>query len=205
MKTLDIKNINFKKLNGLVPAIIVDNETNQILMLGFMNEEALNKTIETKLVTFFSRTKNKLWTKGETSGNYLKLINIISDCDNDSLIVYANPEGNTCHVGSYSCFEIEKKSSTNFLENLFDLIKERKINLPENSYTAKLFKKGENRIIQKVGEEAVETVIAAKNKNKEEIINETSDLIYHLFVMLADQEVEFSDVVNNLQNRHNSK
>lgn len=205
MKTLYIKNINFKKLNGLVPAIIVDYQTNQILMLGFMNEEALNKTIETKLVTFFSRTKNKLWTKGETSGNYLKLINIISDCDNDSLIVFANPEGNTCHTGNYSCFEIEKKSSINFLESLFDLIKERKFNLPENSYTSKLFKEGENRIIQKVGEEAVETVIAAKNKNKKEIVNETSDLIYHLFVMLADQEIEFSEVVNNLQNRHNSK
>lgn len=202
---LKIDKLDFSKLNGLIPAIIIDKNTNQVLMLGFMNEEALNKTLETGLVTFFSRTKNRLWTKGETSGDYLTLINIIPDCDNDSLLVYSNPKGNTCHTGEYSCFGLENKSSINFLGELFDLIKERKIKLPENSYTTKLFKEGENRIIQKVGEEAVETVIAAKNKDKNEIINETSDLIYHLFVMLADQGIEFEEIVNNLETRHKSQ
>lgn len=205
MKKLDIKNLNFSKLNGLIPAIIVDKKNNQILMLGFMNEQALKKTLETGLVTFFSRTKNKLWTKGETSNNYLHLENIIPDCDNDTLLIYVNPEGNTCHTGNYSCFGLEDISSINFLGKLFSLVKDRKINMPENSYTSKLFREGENRIIQKVGEEAVETVIAAKNKDKNEIINETSDLIYHLFVMLADQGIEFSEIVHNLELRHNSK
>lgn len=205
MKKLDIKNLNFSKLNGLIPAIIVDKKNNQILMLGFMNEQALKKTLETGLVTFFSRTKNKLWTKGETSNNYLHLENIIPDCDNDTLLIYVNPEGNTCHIGNYSCFGLEDISSINFLGKLFSLVKDRKINMPENSYTSKLFREGENRIIQKVGEEAVETVIAAKNKDKNEIINETSDLIYHLFVMLADQGIEFSEIVHNLELRHNSK
>lgn len=205
MKKLDIKNLNFSKLNGLIPAVIVDKKNNQILMLGFMNEQALKKTLETGLVTFFSRTKNKLWTKGETSNNYLHLENIIPDCDNDTLLIYVNPEGNTCHIGNYSCFGLEDISSINFLGKLFSLVKDRKINMPENSYTSKLFREGENRIIQKVGEEAVETVIAAKNKDKNEIINETSDLIYHLFVMLADQGIEFSEIVHNLELRHNSK
>lgn len=205
MKKLDIKNLNFSKLNGLIPAIIVDKKNNQILMLGFMNEQALKKTLETGLVTFFSRTKNKLWTKGETSNNYLHLENIIPDCDNDTLLIYVNPKGNTCHIGNYSCFGLEDISSINFLGKLFSLVKDRKINMPENSYTSKLFREGENRIIQKVGEEAVETVIAAKNKDKNEIINETSDLIYHLFVMLADQGIEFSEIVHNLELRHNSK
>lgn len=205
MKKLDIKNLNFSKLNGLIPAIIVDKKNNQILMLGFMNEQALKKTLETGLVTFFSRTKNKLWTKGEASNNYLHLENIVPDCDNDTLLIYVNPEGNTCHIGNYSCFGLEDISSINFLGKLFSLVKDRKINMPENSYTSKLFREGENRIIQKVGEEAVETVIAAKNKDKNEIINETSDLIYHLFVMLADQGIEFSEIVHNLELRHNSK
>lgn len=198
---IDISKLNFDKLNGLIPAIIVDYNNNQVLMLGFMNEESLNKTIKTNNVTFYSRTRNSLWTKGETSGNYLKLIDILTDCDNDTLLVYAEPQGPTCHTGSYSCFNISKIRSLNFLNELFDLIKERKKVLPEKSYTAKLFMEGENRIIQKVGEEAIETVIAAKNKDKNEIINETSDLIYHLFVMLADQGIDFADIVDNLKSR----
>ncbi|MBU2493443.1 MAG: bifunctional phosphoribosyl-AMP cyclohydrolase/phosphoribosyl-ATP diphosphatase HisIE [Bacteroidetes bacterium] len=199
---IDILKINFDKLSGLVPAIIVDKNTDQVLMLGFMNKEAVEKTIELNKVTFFSRTKNRLWTKGETSQNYLILSEILMDCDNDSLLIYVLPEGNTCHLDQYSCFGIEKKVGVEFLDKLFNLIKTRKAELPENSYTTRLFNEGENRIIQKVGEEAIETVIAAKNRDKEEIINETSDLIYHLFVMLAEQDIEFDEIVNKLKLRH---
>ncbi|MCX6167786.1 MAG: bifunctional phosphoribosyl-AMP cyclohydrolase/phosphoribosyl-ATP diphosphatase HisIE [Ignavibacteriales bacterium] len=196
--------LNFEKLGGLIPAVVSDSETNQVLMLGFMNKEAIAKTIETKQVTFFSRTRNTLWTKGETSGNFLNLIDIKKDCDSDSLLILAKPDGPTCHRGTYSCFGIEKKN-TPFIDQLSQLIKERKKNLPENSYTTKLFKEGADRIIQKVGEEAIETVIAAKNRNKEEIINETSDLIYHLLVMLAEQEIELDEVINKLISRHKIK
>lgn len=201
---IDIEKLNFQKLNGIIPAVIVDASTDKVVMLGFMNKEALNKTLETRLVTFFSRTKNSLWTKGETSGNYLNLVDIKIDCDNDSLLIYANPQGPTCHTGNYSCFNV-KKDSIKFLEELFELIKKRKIELPENSYTTKLFNQGENRIIQKVGEEAIETVIAAKNNDKVEIINEVSDLIYHLFVLLSEKEIELTEIVANLENRHNKK
>lgn len=196
-----INKLNFDKMNGLLPAVVVDNNNGQILMLGFMNKEAFEKTLSTKLVTFYSRTKKTLWTKGVTSGNYLNLVDIKPDCDNDTLLIYASPQGNTCHLGRYSCFDIPKIPSFNFLYNLFELIKKRKEELPDNSYTTTLFKSGADRIIQKVGEEAVETVIAAKNREKTEILNETSDLIYHLFVMLAEQEIEFSEVVSTLQKR----
>lgn len=201
MKTPEIEKLDFEKLNGLLPAIVVDDLNGQILMLGFMNKEALEKTISTKLVTFYSRTKKTLWTKGVTSGNYLNLVNIKSDCDNDTLLVYARPQGNTCHTGNYSCFDVPKIPSFNFLYNLFELIKKRKEELPENSYTTSLFKSGMDRIIQKVGEESIETVIAAKNRDKSEILNESADLIYHLFVMLAEQEIEFTEVVATLQKR----
>ena len=193
--------LNFEKMNGLVPAIVLDNSNNQVLMLGFMNEAALKKTLETNLVTFFSRTRNTLWTKGVTSGNYLRLVDIKTDCDSDALLVYAIPDGNTCHTGSYSCFGVSKTGSLGFLNELFDLIKNRKTELPEKSYTSELFKSGADRIIQKVGEEAVETIIAAKNRDKTEVVNEVSDLIYHLFVMLAEQDIEFGDIVNNLKKR----
>jgi phosphoribosyl-ATP pyrophosphohydrolase/phosphoribosyl-AMP cyclohydrolase len=193
--------LNFNKLSGLIPAVVVDANNDAVLMLGFMNKEAVVKTIETKLVTFYSRSRNTLWTKGETSGNYLHLVDIKPDCDNDALLVFADPLGNTCHTGNYSCFGISKKTSLTFLTDLFELIKSRKTELPEKSYTTKLFKEGSNRIIQKLGEEAIETVIAAKNRNKDEIINETSDLLYHLFVMLADQEIELEQIVKNLAGR----
>ena len=196
--------LNFEKFGGLIPAIICDAQTNHVLMLGFMNKEAFTKTVETKRVTFFSRTRNTLWTKGETSGNFLNLVEIKKDCDNDSLLVFANPVGPTCHLGTYSCFGVEKTNII-FLNQLSELIKERRDQLPENSYTTKLFKEGTNRIIQKVGEEAIETVIAAKNRDKKEIVNETSDLIYHLLVMLAEQEIEFEDVVSKLIERHSLK
>ncbi len=196
--------LNFEKLGGLIPAIVLDEFTNQVLMLGFMNKEAFEKTIASKCVTFFSRSRNALWTKGETSGSFLNLVDIKKDCDNDSLLITVKPEGPTCHTGDYSCFGVEK-TNINFLNQLSALIKERKINLPENSYTTKLFKEGANRIIQKVGEEAIETVIAAKNRDKNEIVNETVDLLYHLLVMLAEQEIEFEDVLTKLVERHSVK
>lgn len=198
---IDISKLNFKKLNGLIPTIVVDYSTDKILMLGFMNEEALRKTIELNKVTFFSRSKNRLWTKGETSGNFLLTKNIISDCDDDSIIVYAEPQGPTCHSGNYSCFEIEN-DEINFLGRLNDLIYDRKKNLPEGSYTSELFNSGSDRIIQKVGEEAVEVLIAVKNKSRKEIVYESADLLYHLMVMLADNDIKLSDVVDELESRH---
>ena len=199
---IKIEKINFEKLSGIIPAIIIDASNNNVLMLGFMNKEALEQTIEKQKVVFFSRSKNRLWLKGETSHNYLNVVSIITDCDNDTLLIYANPDGPTCHTGSYSCFAEANENSVLFLEYLFKLIKQRKIEMPENSYTSKLFQRGSDRIIQKVGEEAVETVIAAKNKDKEEVIYETSDLLFHLLVMLADQEIEFSDIISSLKKRH---
>lgn len=201
---IEKEKIDFSKLNGLVPAIILDKTSNQILMLGFMNEESFDTTISTKRVTFFSRSKNRLWTKGETSGNFLNLVDIDIDCDNDSLLIYVNPEGHTCHTGAFSCFGI-KRSNLAFLNQLNKLIKDRKKELPEGSYTTRLFKEGADRIIQKVGEEAIETVIAAKNRDKIEIVNEVSDLIYHLLVMLADQDIELEEIVDKLVERHNIK
>lgn len=198
---IDISTLNFSKLNGLIPAIIVDSETDKILMLGFMNKQALEKTIQTNKVTFFSRTKNALWTKGETSGSFLIVQNIISDCDNDSIIVYAEPQGPTCHTGNYSCFGLEK-NNLKFLGYLNDLIYQRKKDLPEGSYTTELFKSGSDRIIQKVGEEATEVIIAAKNKSRREIIYESADLLFHLMVMLADNEINLTDVVDELKSRH---
>ena len=202
---IDIEKIDFKKLGGIIPAIIVDHTTNQVLMLGFMNKEALLQTIDKQKVVFFSRTKNRLWLKGETSGNYLNVISINSDCDNDSLLIVTEPEGPTCHTGSYSCFAEIDENNILFLDYLFKLVKKRKIDLPENSYTTKLFKEGKDRIIQKVGEESVETIIAAKNRDKDEIVNEVSDLVFHLMVMLAEQGIEFSEIITNLQKRHTVK
>jgi phosphoribosyl-ATP pyrophosphohydrolase/phosphoribosyl-AMP cyclohydrolase len=199
---IDVQKINFEKLNGLVPAIIIDAFNNNVLMLGFMNKEALEQTIEKQKVVFFSRSKNRLWLKGETSKNYLNVVSISTDCDDDTLMIYAKPDGPTCHTGSYSCFAEVNENNILFLNYLFNLVKQRKIELPENSYTTSLYKRGSDRIIQKVGEEAVETVIAAKNKDKKEIINETSDLIFHLLVMLSDQDIELSEIISNLKQRH---
>ena len=202
---INIEKIDFEKQNGLIPAIIVEATTNQVLMLGFMNKEALTQTLEKQKVVFFSRTKNRLWLKGEKSENYLNVLSIKADCDNDTLLIYAKPDGPTCHTGAYSCFSEVDKNNIQFLDYLFQLVQKRKIELPENSYTTSLFKKGSDRIIQKVGEETVETVIAAKNKDKEEIINEASDLLFHLMVMFSDQGIEFSEIVQNLQKRHSDK
>jgi phosphoribosyl-ATP pyrophosphohydrolase/phosphoribosyl-AMP cyclohydrolase len=201
---IDVSKINFNKFNGLVPTIIVDNDSEKVLMLGFMNDESLSKTIETGKTTFYSRSRKSLWTKGETSGNYLFVKKILTDCDNDSLLIYADPSGPTCHTGNYSCFSLEK-SGINFLEKLNDLVKQRKVELPENSYTTKLFKEGSDRIIQKVGEESVEVVIAAKNKSRKEIVYESADLLFHLLVMLTDNNIELKDVVSELESRHKPK
>lgn len=202
---INIEKIDFEKLNGLVPAIIVDSLTKVVLMLGFMNKEALSETIEKQKVVFFSRTKNRLWLKGETSKNYLNVISISGDCDNDTLLIYAKPDGPTCHTGSKSCFNEVDENNIVFLDYLFKLVRQRKIEMPENSYTTHLFERGPDRIIQKVGEEAVETVIAAKNRDRNEIINEVSDLLFHLMVMLAEQGIELSEIVSNLKQRHSDK
>ncbi len=198
---IDKSIVNFRKLGGLIPAIIVDINNDSVLMLGFMNAEALDLTLSTNKVTFFSRTKNSIWVKGETSGNFLELIDIKTDCDSDTLLVFVKPNGPTCHTGNYSCFGV-KENHSKFLHQLYALIKSRKTELPEGSYTTKLYEKGTNKIIQKVGEEAIETVIAAKNRDRKEIVNEVSDLFYHLFVMLAEQDIEFDEIIDNLYSRN---
>ena len=199
---IDISKIDFNKLNGLIPAVILDNDSGSVLMLGFMNSEALETTLNTKKVTFFSRSKNRLWVKGESSGNFLDVVSILSDCDNDTVLIRAIPAGPTCHNGTFSCFADEDVTNIAFLKSLSNLIIQRKKELPENSYTTKLFKTGSDRIIQKVGEEAIEVVIAAKNKDREEIKNETADLFFHLLVMLADQDILVDEVVETLIQRH---
>jgi phosphoribosyl-ATP pyrophosphohydrolase/phosphoribosyl-AMP cyclohydrolase len=195
-------NLDFNKLNGLIPAIIQDNTTNKVLMLGFMNEEAYNKTVTEKLVTFYSRTKNRLWTKGEESGNFLDVVDMIADCDNDTILVKVNPRGPVCHTGADTCFNEENADVLAFLGYLQNLIDRRKTEMPEGSYTTKLFQKGINKIAQKVGEEAVELVIEAKDQNDELFLNEAADLVFHLFVLLTAKNYRIEDVVKVLQSRH---
>ena len=195
--------IDFEKMDGLVPAIIQDAETKNVLMLGYMNREALDKTLETKKVTFWSRSRNQLWTKGETSGNFLDLIDIKSDCDNDTLLVRVNPVGPTCHTGTDTCWgEDNETSPILFLTELQDFIDKRKKEMPEGSYTTSLFNKGINKISQKVGEEALETVIEATNGTDEHLVYEASDLLYHLLVMLTAKGLRIEDVAAELQKRH---
>ena len=195
--------IDFEKMGGLVPAIIQDATTRKVLMLGFMNEEAYQKTIATNHVTFWSRTRNTLWTKGETSGNFLNLVDIKVDCDNDTLLVQANPDGPTCHKGTDTCWgEQNEQNPLLFLTELQDFINKRKQEMPEGSYTTKLFSEGINKIAQKVGEEALETVIEATNGTNDHLVYEASDLLYHLLVMLADKGLRIEDVAAELQKRH---
>ena len=195
--------IDFEKMGGLVPAIIQDAVTQKVLMLGFMNEEAYQKTIDTKHVTFWSRTRNTLWTKGETSGNFLNLVDIKVDCDNDTLLIQAHPDGPTCHTGTDTCWgEDNVPSPLLFLTELQDFINRRKEEMPEGSYTTKLFKEGINKIAQKVGEEALETVIEATNGNNAHLVYEASDLLYHLLVMLTEKGLRIEDVAQELQKRH---
>lgn len=196
--------INFEKQQGLVPAIVQDAATGKVLMLGYMNEEAYLKTVELGLVTFFSRSKNRLWTKGETSGNSLKLVNIAVDCDGDALLIKAQPMGPTCHTGADSCWgEVNRSRNLDFLYQLEAVVNQRKESMDtESSYTAKLFKRGINKIAQKVGEEAVELVIEAKDENRELFLNEAADLIFHTTVLLAAKSVTWDEVMQVLKERH---
>lgn len=195
--------IDFEKMGGMVPAIIQDATTKNVLMLGFMNEEAYQKTIETRHVTFWSRTRQTLWTKGETSGHFLNLVSMQIDCDNDTLLVKAHPIGPTCHTGTDTCWgEENDMNPLLFLTELQDFINKRKEEMPEGSYTTKLFRDGVNKIAQKVGEEALETVIEATNGTKDHLIYEASDLLYHLLVLLTEKGLRIEEVAAELQKRH---
>ena len=194
--------IDFKKGDGLVPAIIQDWSTNKVLMLGYMNEEALKLTKEEGKVTFFSRTKDRLWTKGEASRNYLIVREIIADCDKDTILIKAEPQGPTCHTGSDTCFKESNNTNALFLHYLQDIIVERKKSTSAKSYTKLLFDKGINKIAQKVGEEAVELVIEAKDSDEDLFKNEAADLLFHLLVLLEAKDVKLGEVVDVLRERH---
>lgn len=204
-------NIDFNKnRDGLVPAIIQDSRTKKVLMLGYMNEEAFLKTNETKKVTFYSRTKQRLWTKGEESGNFLNLVNIELDCDNDTLLIGVNPQGPTCHKGTDTCWGEENEPSFGFLSQLEGIISQRKklsevapeLREEKNSYVVSLFDEGINKIAQKVGEEAVETVIEAMDSNNDLFLNESADLLFHYLILLKAKGFDLKDIVNVLEKRH---
>ncbi|ELV7525635.1 bifunctional phosphoribosyl-AMP cyclohydrolase/phosphoribosyl-ATP diphosphatase HisIE [Flavobacterium psychrophilum] len=194
---------NFQKnADGLIPAIIQDHNSKTVLMLGYMNEEAYTKTVETKKVTFFSRSKSRLWTKGEESGHFLNLVTIKLDCDNDTFLVQVNPEGNTCHTGSYNCWQESENQNFNFLSKLENTISERKKNAnATTSYVASLFEKGINKIAQKVGEEAIEVVIEAKDNNDDLFVSESADLLFHYLILLQAKGFKLQDVVHLLELR----
>lgn len=194
--------LDFEKMGGLVPAIIQDVRTKNVLMLGFMNEEAFAKTESTGLVTFYSRTKKRLWTKGEESGNVLKVVSIADDCDHDTLLIQAIPAGPVCHTGNATCFSETNEFGIEFLAYLQEFINRRHQEMPEGSYTTSLFKKGINRMAQKVGEEAVETVIEATNGTDDRLIYEASDLIYHLIVLLTSKGLTINELAAELEKRH---
>ena len=195
--------LDFKKCGGLIPAIIQDAQTRKVLMLGYMNEEAYNKTLETGKVTFWSRSRQTLWTKGETSGNFLHMVSIKADCDNDTLLIQANPDGPTCHTGTDTCWgEDNEASPLMFLQELQDFIDRRHEEMPEGSYTTSLFKDGINHMAQKMGEEALEAVIEATNGSNDKLIYEASDMIYHLIVLLTSKGLRIEDVAAELRKRH---
>ncbi|MFT7051034.1 MAG: phosphoribosyl-ATP pyrophosphohydrolase/phosphoribosyl-AMP cyclohydrolase [Psychroserpens sp.] len=195
-------NIDYNKNNGLVPAIIQDASTHKVLMLGYMNDEAVKKTIETTLVTFFSRTKQRLWTKGEESGNVLNFVGMKLDCDSDTLLVQVNPQGPTCHKGSDTCWNDDNTQSFGFLSDLETVIENRKNNATEDtSYIASLFAKGINKIAQKVGEEAVEVVIEAKDNDDKLFLDESADLLFHYMILLQAKGFKLNDVVDVLKSR----
>lgn len=203
MINIPVESIDFQKMNGLVPAIIQDSKSQKVLMLGFMNEEAYKKTVETGKVTFFSRTRNTLWTKGETSGNFLNLVDVKLDCDKDTLLIQVNPVGPVCHTGADTCWN--EKNEVNpllFLTYLQDFIEKRHEKMPEGSYTTSLFKDGINRMAQKVGEEALEAVIEATNGTNERLVYEGSDFLYHLIVLLTAKGLRIEDLAKELQVRH---
>ena len=193
-------NIDFGKTDGLVPVIIQDEQTLEVLMLGYMNQEAYNKTVNDKIVTFYSRSKKRLWTKGETSNNFLHVKNIHLDCDNDTLLIKVKADGPTCHKGSRSCFNTDYNQ--NFILELENIIADRYENPKEGSYVNKLHAKGINKIAQKVGEEAVETVIAALNETEKDFVNESSDLVFHLIMLLREKGINLEKIAKNLEGRH---
>ena len=195
--------LNFEKSSGLIQAIIQDTDTNKVLMLGYMNQEAFNKTQQEGKVTFYSRSRQTLWTKGETSGNFLLVRKILIDCDNDTILVKASPTGPVCHTGQDTCFNETNQPDLSFLLELEQLIAERKKNPVEGSYTVKLFNDGIKKIAQKVGEEATEVVIDAVDGDNERLKEETADLLYHLLVLLAEREIGLIEVVRILSERHN--
>ncbi len=196
-----LEKIDFEKGNGLVPAVIQDARTLNVLMLGYMNKASFEKTIETQKVTFFSRSKQRLWTKGETSGNFLELVDIKLDCDRDTLLIKVNPVGAVCHTGAATCFE-DNNEGIGFLSELASTIQLRKKSPQEGSYTTSLFERGVNKIAQKVGEEAIELVIEAKDNNDDLFKNECADLLYHLLVLLEYKEIPLTEVVKVLENRN---
>lgn len=195
--------IDFEKMGGLVPAIIQDANTRQVLMLGYMNAEAYAKTVETGKVTFWSRSRQTLWTKGETSGNFLDLVDMKADCDNDTLLVRVHPHGPTCHTGTDTCWgETNSPEPLAFLKELQDFIERRHEEMPEGSYTTRLFRDGVNKMAQKVGEEALETVIEATNGTNDKLIYEAGDMVYHLLVLLTSKGLRIEDIAQELQRRH---
>jgi phosphoribosyl-ATP pyrophosphohydrolase/phosphoribosyl-AMP cyclohydrolase len=197
-----IDKINFEKMNGLIPAIVQDAATRQVLMLGFMNKEALEKTVNERRVTFWSRTKSRLWQKGETSGNVLEVASVKPDCDGDAVLVYAHPAGPVCHTGTHTCFgEEEADETSSVFGRLENIIRNRRRHKPEGSYTAQLFQQGTGRIAQKVGEEAIETVVAALQRDSEALKEETADLLYHLMVLLEERGIGITDVAGVLRKR----
>lgn len=195
---------DFDKMDGLVPAIIQDSYTQKVLMLGFMNKEAYEKTLTTGKVTFYSRTKQRLWTKGETSGNFLEVVSIKSDCDNDTLLIQAHPTGPVCHTGTDTCWGEKNEQDIMFLKELQDFIDKRHEEMPEHSYTTSLFRSGVNKMAQKVGEEAVETIIEACNGTDERLIYEGADLLYHLIVLLTSKGYRIEDLAGELKERHSA-
>lgn len=196
--------LDFEKMNGLIPAIIQDNYTQKVLMLGFMNKEAYEKTMETGKVTFFSRTKNRLWTKGEESGNFLHVVSVKADCDNDTLLIMVHPEGPVCHKCTDTCWGDKNEQDIMFLKELQDFIDRRRQEMPEKSYTTSLFNSGVNKMAQKVGEEAVETILEACNGTDERLIYEGADLLYHLIVLLTYKGYRIEDLARELKERHSA-
>lgn len=196
--------LDFEKMNGLIPAIIQDNYTQKVLMLGFMNKEAYEQTMETGKVTFFSRTKNRLWTKGEESGNFLHVVSVKADCDNDTLLIMVHPEGPVCHKGTDTCWGDKNEQDIMFLKELQDFIDRRRQEMPEKSYTTSLFNSGVNKMAQKVGEEAVETILEACNGTDERLIYEGADLLYHLIVLLTYKGYRIEDLARELKERHSA-
>ncbi|WP_371185469.1 bifunctional phosphoribosyl-AMP cyclohydrolase/phosphoribosyl-ATP diphosphatase HisIE [Thalassotalea maritima] len=198
----DIERLAWDKMASLLPAIVQHADTGAVLMQGYMNSDALKVTLDSGLTTFYSRSKQRLWTKGESSKNHLNVVNVFTDCDKDSLLILARPDGPTCHLGTTSCFADEPISEQHFLSSLEQIIGQRKHDKPEDSYTAKLLSMGTARVAQKVGEEGVEVALAGATNNRQELLQECADLFYHTLVLLAEQEVDLKDVMKVLQSRH---